>query len=104
MWEGPFLSQLLCHTQRMKLNLLWQMRNQDGELLASFGGAQLVKHLDGTCEIRGGSPEERDEARDWVALFLHHVILREPARVKITAVAQPNWRLPVPPSQRASRN
>jgi hypothetical protein len=89
----------------MKMNSLWPWHGaDDGELLASFGDAQLVKHLDGTCEIQGGSAEERGEARDWVSLFLQHVILREPQRVKIVGVAQPGWRMPDVSSQRAGGN
>jgi hypothetical protein len=87
------------------MNSLWQWRGADeGELLASFGGAQLIKHLDGTCEIRGGSAEQRGEARDWVSLFLQHVILREPRRVKVLAVAQSDWQMPGLSGQRPLTN
>ena len=89
----------------MKMNSYWQWCGGDeGELLASFGGARLVKHLDGTCEIHGGTTEERGEARDWVALFLQHVILREPRPVKIVSVAQPGWRMPGVSAQQAAGN
>lgn len=63
----------------------------DGEWLASFGEARLIKHRDGTCEIVGGTADDRGAARDWIALFLHHLILRDPPRVKVLAVAQPGW-------------
>lgn len=40
-------------------------------LLARFGAARLVKHLDGQVELRGGNRDERQDAREWVAFFLH---------------------------------
>ncbi len=40
------------------------------ELIASFGGAQIRKHLDGRLEIRGGTESERTQARDWIERFL----------------------------------
>ncbi len=40
------------------------------ELIASFGEAQLVKTLDGKIELRGGSPDDRARAREWMDRFL----------------------------------
>jgi len=40
------------------------------ELVASFGGAQIVKHLDGKLEIRGGTEHEKTQAHDWMRQFL----------------------------------
>lgn len=98
---GRFLSGHPSQTGRVKFNSFWQLCDaDDGELLAWFGGAKLVKHLDGTCEILGGSAEDRGEARDWVTLFLQHVILREPRRVRVTALAQPDWSGPRHAGQR----
>lgn len=39
--------------------------------LARFGTAELVKRFDGEIELRGGNREERQDARDWLSLFLH---------------------------------
>lgn len=40
-------------------------------LLARFGAARLVKHLNGHVELRGGNRDDRQAAREWVAFFLH---------------------------------
>ncbi len=39
--------------------------------LARFGTAELVRRFDGEVELRGGSRDERQDARDWLSLFLH---------------------------------
>jgi hypothetical protein len=44
------------------------------EVLAGFGGAQLVRHLSGRVELRGGSEEDRRAAREWVANFMPDVL------------------------------
>ena len=43
---------------------------EEVELVASFGGAELVKHLDGTLEIRGGTEQEKTQAHAWMKQFL----------------------------------
>ena len=53
----------------MKTNLLKPSRIE--RLLARFGNAQLVKRLDGRVELRGGNRDDRQDARDWLSLFLH---------------------------------
>ena len=45
-------------------------RLAETEILASFGEAKIVKHLDGRLEIVGGTPEERDEVSVWMRQFL----------------------------------
>jgi hypothetical protein len=55
----------------MKLNqLAWRTRDE-GELIASFGDARLVKYLDGKIALVGGTRDERHAAREWCSLFLH---------------------------------
>ena len=39
--------------------------------LARFGSAQVIRHFTGEVELRGGNREERQEAREWLALFFH---------------------------------
>src|SRR4051812_22550669 len=39
-------------------------------LIATFGGAQLWKNLNGRFEVRGGSDQEKKEAVEWVGMFL----------------------------------
>lgn len=58
----------------------WQQAHGNGRtpgetmLVAQFGGARLVRHVNGTLRLRGGSEQERDEARNWIVRFL-----RQPA-------------------------
>ncbi len=42
----------------------------EGEVLACFGQAQLIKYLDGKLELKNGSNEDRKQACEWIALFL----------------------------------
>ncbi len=53
----------------MKLERFEQWIKDDGELIAGFGEAKLVK-VDGRIQLRGGSMADRTEALEWVALFL----------------------------------
>jgi hypothetical protein len=46
-----------------------------GEVVASWGGAKLVKTLDGKLELMGGSKEDRGEAREWISLFWHEAVV-----------------------------
>ena len=48
---------------------LSQSRPRD-EIMATFGGAEIVKRPDGRLEIRGGSEQEKAQAHDWMKLFL----------------------------------
>ncbi len=41
-----------------------------GEIIAEFGSARLVRCGAGRLELRGGSSQERSEAREWASLFL----------------------------------
>lgn len=55
----------------MKINLLAWRKRDEGETLATFGEAKLVKKLNGEIELVGGSADDRTAAREWVSLFLH---------------------------------
>ena len=46
------------------------LRHRRGELIASWGEAELVRHLDGRYELRGGMPEDRQAAGEWISMFL----------------------------------
>ena len=50
-----------------------QNEGAESEVIASFGGAQLVKHLNGKVELRGGSIEDQRAARDWAEKFMPEV-------------------------------
>jgi len=46
----------------------------EGELIASFGEARLVRYLNGKFELRGGTETDRSEAKEWCSLFLHGAV------------------------------
>jgi hypothetical protein len=50
-----------------------------GETLAGFGGARLVKYLDGRVELPGGTEDERERALAWLAQFMPRVRLGVPS-------------------------
>ena len=56
--------------ERMKTHLLMGFVRDEGELIATFGGARLVKTSDNKLELIGGSQEDRRAAREWCSLFL----------------------------------
>ena len=60
-----------CQIVIMKLNLLARLRRDEGELIARFGTARLVKKLSGKIELIGGSADDRIAAKEWASLFLH---------------------------------
>ena len=52
----------------------------EGEVIASWGEAQLIKYLDGKTVLRGGSKEDRLAAPEWISLFWHEAVLGERKR------------------------
>ena len=51
----------------------------EGEVVASWGRAQLIKYLNRTLELKGGSKEDRVEAREWISMFSkEEVVLSRP--------------------------
>ncbi len=48
----------------------WIEIRERQELIASFGGAEILKNLDGSLEIRGGTEDERARAYAWMQQFL----------------------------------
>lgn len=61
----------------MKHETFFPWFKDEGEVVASFGHAQLVRFLDGKCVLRGGSEDDRTAARKWISLFWHDVAVRE---------------------------
>jgi hypothetical protein len=59
----------------MKPNHHDWLRRNEGELLAGFGDARLIKHLDGKLELIGGSPADHTAAKEWISLFLHSAVV-----------------------------
>ncbi len=41
----------------------------EGEVVAAWGEAQLIRFLDGKTELRGGSKEDRLAAQEWISLL-----------------------------------
>jgi hypothetical protein len=60
----------------MKLKFFPLFRNE-GEIVASWGQAQLIKYLDGKVVLKGGTKEDRLAAHEWVSLFWHEAVVRE---------------------------
>lgn len=52
----------------MKLKFFPPYRDE-GEVVASWGEAQLIKYLDGKLELRGGSVQDQAEARERLSLY-----------------------------------
>lgn len=48
-----------------------------GEVVAWFGDAKLIRFLDGKTELRGGSNDDRAAAREWISLFWHEAVVQE---------------------------
>ena len=61
----------------MRNRLFYPLFKDEGEVIASWGEAQLIKYLDGRLELKGGSKEDRIEAREWISMFLHDKLVRE---------------------------
>ena len=47
----------------------------EGEVVAAWGQAQLIRYRDGKTELRGGSEQERAEAREWMSMFWHEAVV-----------------------------
>ena len=60
----------------MKMKFFPPFRDE-GEVIASWGQARLIKYLDGKLELKGGSKDDRIEAREWISMFLTDAVVRE---------------------------
>jgi len=58
-------------TRPTRANLFARLMWDEGETVASFGAADLIRHGDGRWELRGGSPTDHAAAREWCSLFQH---------------------------------
>jgi hypothetical protein len=73
------LSYPMCHHQGMRMRFFPPFRDE-GEVVAAWGQAQLVRYLDGKMELRGGTNEDRTAAREWLSLFWHEAVIRDGSR------------------------
>jgi hypothetical protein len=46
-------------------------------VVASFGGASLVRIAGASYELRGASDDDLTAAKEWVSLFMHEAVLTE---------------------------
>jgi hypothetical protein len=51
------------------------LKAQRGELIASWGEAQLLRFLDGHYELRGGTPKDCEAAKKWISLYCPHPVV-----------------------------
>jgi hypothetical protein len=51
----------------------------EGEVVAIFGQAQLIRYLDGKVELKGGTKEDRLAAKEWISLFWHEAVVADGA-------------------------
>ena len=58
----------------MKIIHLFPEARPEGEVIAYFGTARLVKSVDGKYELVGGSASDRTEAKEWISLFFHEAV------------------------------
>ena len=64
----------LKHARFMKINGMARLPRNEGEIVASFGAADLIRHGDGRWELRGGSPADHAAAREWSSHFQHEAV------------------------------
>jgi hypothetical protein len=60
----------------MNLGKLFHPFADEGKVVASWGAARLIKRLDGKHELRGGSEQDRRDAKEWLAMFWHEVVVQ----------------------------
>lgn len=58
----------------MKLRFFLSFKDE-GEFIAGWGEAQLIKYLHGRVELTGGTKEDRLAAHEWVSLFWHEAVV-----------------------------
>jgi hypothetical protein len=61
----------------MKLMQLEATSENQGTVIACFGNAALIKKPEGSHVLAGGSRDDRSDAREWISLFMHEVVVRD---------------------------
>jgi len=70
------VSHIVCQHQAMKLMQRLQNRlNHGGKIIQQFGQAKLIRQPAGQHELIGGTPEDRANARDYIAFFQHELVV-----------------------------
>jgi hypothetical protein len=49
----------------------------EGEVVAMWGDAQLIRYLNGRAILRGGSEQERAEAKKWISMFWEDAVVSD---------------------------
>jgi hypothetical protein len=65
----------------MKTNPHCIDRNGDEHVIATFGDAQLVRHINGRYELCSGSASDHTDAKQWISLFLHEAAVSYPSPI-----------------------
>ncbi len=60
----------------MRLKKFFPEFRHEGEVIAIFGQARLIKTRDFKYELRGGSRDDHAQANEWISLFMHEVVVR----------------------------
>jgi hypothetical protein len=63
--------------------------HEPGTIIAIFGNARLLKHLNGTYELTPGSPEDLAEAQKWIAAYMPEISITNPRPVKYSVPRRP---------------
>lgn len=64
----------------MKLRHLVETESQrKGRVIAQFGRATLIQPRKGKWLLQGGTREDHSEAREWISLFMHEVVVQREA-------------------------
>ncbi|MGH7967255.1 MAG: hypothetical protein ACREIC_00865 [Limisphaerales bacterium] len=61
----------------MKIKNWFVLLRDEGEMIARFGQARLMRRLNGRVELVGGTSEDRIEAREWISIFFHEIVALE---------------------------
>lgn len=64
----------MCQAGGVKTQNLTRFEAHEAELVATFGGARLVKNLDGRHELVGGTASDHAAAGEWISLFAHGIV------------------------------
>jgi hypothetical protein len=59
----------------MKLRHSANGLENEHSIIARFGQAALIKKPEGSHLLVGGSADDRGEAREWISLFMHEVVV-----------------------------
>jgi hypothetical protein len=62
----------------MRLKKDWYLESQEeSELITLFGEVRILNFFYGELALKGGSKEDRAEAKEWISKFMPQVVLVE---------------------------